>query len=116
MGGKPSFVSLNDAMKLAKQRLPNLVYDFIEGAAGLEIAAAGNCEAFSMIKLQPRILQDVNNRQLGKAFLGQTYALPFGIAPMGMCNLVHPRADQLIAKLAREQNIPVCLPQQAQRQ
>lgn len=109
MGGKPSFVSLNDAMKLAKQRLPNLVYDFIEGAAGLEIAAAGNCEAFSMIKLQPRILQDVNNRQLGKAFLGHTYALPFGIAPMGMCNLVHPRADQLIAKLAREQNIPVCL-------
>ncbi len=103
------FASMNDAVLQAKRHLPHMVFDFIEGAAGLETAAGENKAAFANIKLQPRILQDVATRSLNKNLLGESYALPFGISPMGMCNLIHPRADRLIADAGCKRNIPVCL-------
>lgn len=54
-------------------------------------------------------MEDVSQRSLGTRFLGRDYDLPFGVAPMGMCNLVWPGADKLIAEAARIHNIPVCL-------
>ena len=109
MSKKPAFASLDDAIAQAQRKLPGLIFDYIEGAAGLEIAALENKTAFAKIKLQPRILQDVGERSLTKKFLGQTYALPFGVSPMGMCNLIHPQADRLIAEASAERDIPVCL-------
>ena len=109
MSNSPEFASLDDAIAQAKRKLPGLIFDFIEGAAGLETAATENKTAFAEIKLQPRILQEVSKRSLDKKILGQTYALPFGVSPMGMCNLIHPDADKLIARASAVRDIPVCL-------
>ncbi len=109
MSKKPAFASIDDAISQAKRKLPGLIFDYIEGAAGQETAALENKTAFAKIKLQPRILQDVDKRSLNKNFLGQTYALPFGVSPMGMCNLVHPQADRLIAEASATHDIPACL-------
>ncbi len=109
MSNMAVFASLGDAVLQAKRRLPHMVFDFIEGAAGLETAADENKSAFADIKLQPRILQDVATRSLNKSLLGESYALPFGVSPMGMCDLIHPGADRLIAEVGHTRNIPVCL-------
>jgi isopentenyl diphosphate isomerase/L-lactate dehydrogenase-like FMN-dependent dehydrogenase len=101
--------STQDALKIAKQRLPRVIFDFIEGAAGREVSALQNLTRFDEIILQPRVMQDVETRSLHTTFLGQNYDLPFGIAPMGMCNLAWPGADQTLARAAQEFNLPVCL-------
>ncbi|MEP4038037.1 alpha-hydroxy acid oxidase [Pseudophaeobacter sp.] len=101
--------STEDAMRLAQRRQPQLVHDFIEGAAGREVASLRNQTRFDAITLQPRVMADVAERSLKTTLLGQDYDLPFGIAPMGMCNLAWPGADQAFAAAAQGYNIPVCL-------
>lgn len=85
------------------------MFDFVDGAVGQEEAARRNQTAFAQIRLQPRVLVNVENRSLSKEFLGINMALPFGIAPMGMCNLAWPDADRLLAQEAQRRGIPLCL-------
>lgn len=101
--------STQDARALAKPRLPRLIFDFVEGAAGREVGTARNTSEFDQILLQPRVMADVSARSLTTTLLGQDYAVPFGIAPMGMCNLVHPKADRALAQAAQRFDFPLCL-------
>ncbi len=103
------FLTIDDAVSLAKRRLPRLIFDFVDGAAERERAAHQNRRALDAIELQPRILRDVGERSPAADFLGECYAVPFGIAPMGMCNVVHPGADRMLAEAAVARNMPVCL-------
>ena len=52
---------------------------------------------------------DVAQRSLETSFLGRSYSVPFGIAPMGMCNLAWPHADKHLARVAQQAGMPVCL-------
>ena len=92
---------------MALRRLPELISGFIEGGTGREYAVANNLEAFNRIKLQSRVLKNVDNRSIESTFLDQTYDVPFGIAPMGMCNIVHPKADRYLAGIAKLRNMPL---------
>ena len=101
--------SSGDAKRLARRRLPRLIYDFIGGAAGYERAARANLLAFEKTKLMPRVLVNVNERTLNKNVLDKEMGLPFGIAPMGMCNMAWPNADHMFAKAAVDYKIPFCV-------
>ncbi|MDV3050718.1 MAG: alpha-hydroxy-acid oxidizing protein, partial [Planktomarina sp.] len=62
---KNSYVfSTEDARRIAHKRLPKMVYDFIEGAAGREVGVSRNEAAFDNIMLQPRVMEDVSERSL----------------------------------------------------
>ncbi len=89
--------------------MPRMMFDFVDGAAGNERAERRNQDALEKILLQPRVLQDISQLELGKHFLGQSWSLPFGIAPMGMCDLAWPGTDLALAKVAREFQIPLTL-------
>ena len=55
------------------------------------------------------MLVNVEERSLSKSILGREMGLPFGIAPMGMCNLTWPNADTLLAGEAARRGIPICV-------
>jgi len=96
-----------DARRLARKRLPWMVFDYIDGAAGAETGASRNREAFDAITLRPRILRDVSERSLAVPLFGATAKAPFGISPMGMCNLSAPGADLMLARLAAREHVPL---------
>ena len=98
-----------DAVRLAKKRLPRLIYDFIAGATGRELGKQFNRDALSAIRLQPRVLVNVEDRDLSTELFSVSRGLPFGIAPMGMCNLVWPAADRSLQQAADRFTIPLCL-------
>ena len=104
--GQARIHTSGEARALARRRLPRLVFDYIDGAAGKEHAAARNLEALDARQLMPRVLAPAEQCSLGQTFLGQTLGLPFGIAPMGMCNLAWPGADQLLAAEAVRRGMP----------
>ncbi|MBT5255999.1 MAG: alpha-hydroxy-acid oxidizing protein [Alphaproteobacteria bacterium] len=104
-----SVISTDDAYLHARRRLPKIIFDFIEGAAGREQATERNQKRFDNIILQPRVMGDVAQRSLETSFLGRSYSVPFGIAPMGMCNLAWPHADKHLARVAQQAGMPVCL-------
>ena len=106
---RPRFHSTDDARALARSRLPRIMFDYIDGAAGNESAARLNLSALDKVRLQPRVLINVEGRRLATEILGLSTNLPFGIAPMGMCNLSWPGADQMLARAARSRAVPLCV-------
>ena len=98
----------DDARKIAKKRLPKMAFDYFDGAALTEYGEFLGRQAIKEIRLAPKVLGVGSNREINHKILGRKTDLPFGIAPMGMCNLSHPRADKIIAKAGATFNTPVC--------
>lgn len=96
-----------DARRLARRRLPWMVFDYIDGAAGEEHGAALARTALQDIRLRTRVLVNVSERSLAKPVFGRVAQRPFGIAPMGMCNLSGPGADLMLARLAADYQVPL---------
>jgi len=98
--------SASDARRLAKKRLPWMIFDYIDGSAGEETGALRNRAALDAATLRPRILRDVSKRSLSTTLFGKPSQRPFGIAPMGMCNLSGVGADLMLARLAAKYEVP----------
>ena len=101
--------SIKEARDLSKKRLPKLVFDFIDGASGDEKLSEINSTALDQIRLEPKVLRNVEKRSLKKSFLNYQFDNPFGFAPMGMTNLSWPGADAMLAKESARNNIPTCV-------
>ncbi len=101
--------SIKDARELSKKRLPKLVFDFIDGASGDETLAEINSAALDQIRLEPKVLRNVEKRSLKKKFFKYEFDFPFGFAPMGMTNLSWPGADSMLARESSRNNIPTCV-------
>lgn len=102
-----SIHTCGDARRLARRKLPWMVFDYIDGAAGDGYGERHNRECIESLRLQPRVLNNVEHRDVSVDVFGTCAKLPFGISPMGMCNLSSPHADQWLAQLAAAQHIPV---------
>ena len=61
--------SIKEARDLSKKRLPKLVFDFIDGASGDEKLSEINSTALDQIRLEPKVLRNVEKRTLKKSFL-----------------------------------------------
>ncbi len=107
MGRASSIHSSADARRLARRKLPWMVFDYIDGAAGNETGAGRDRAALDALTFRTRILQNVSNRELSVSLFGTNPARPFGIAPMGMCNLSAPGADLMLARLAAKYKVPL---------
>ena len=107
MGRAAHIHSSEDARRLARRRLPWMVFDYIDGAAGGEAGLRRNRAELNAITLRPRILRDVSQRSLDVPLFGRTASRPFGIAPMGLCNLSGPGADLMLARLAARHKVPL---------
>ncbi|MFO1469105.1 MAG: alpha-hydroxy acid oxidase [Steroidobacteraceae bacterium] len=94
---------------VARRRLPRFVFDFVDGGAYGEQALARNRAAFDTLCLTPRILAGNVTRSTALQLFGRRLAAPFGIAPLGMAGLIHPRIDQALAKAAQDFGVPYVL-------
>ena len=101
--------SIEEARMVAKKRVPRLMFDFVDGASGDEKLYENNSIALDQIRLQPKVLRNVEKRIIKKEILGLKYDQPFGFAPMGMCNLTWPGADKMLAKESLSSNVPMCV-------
>jgi (S)-mandelate dehydrogenase len=99
--------SYEDARQLARRRLPWMVFDYIDGAAGTGDGEATNLAALRAIRLQPRVLMNVAERDIGVPVFDHQGTLPFGVSPMGMCNLSWPGADLMLARFAARHKVPL---------
>jgi len=99
--------STADARSLAKKRLPWMVFDYIDGAAADGYGETLNRSILRDIRLRSSVLINVEKRSLDMPVFHHLSKRPFGICPMGMCNLTTPKADIYLAKLAARESSPV---------
>ena len=70
--------SIEDARNLAKKRMHKLMFDFVDGASGDEKLCEINSTALDQIRLEPKVLRNVEDRNLKKKFLDIEFNQPFG--------------------------------------
>ena len=104
-----SHPSLADLRRRARQRLPHFVWEYLDSATGTEAARRRSEEALDALCFMPAILRGEVEFDLSTSLLGQTYARPFGIGPVGMSGLIWPGAETTLARLGAELSIPYCL-------
>ncbi len=102
-------LSLEDFEKLARRRLPRAIFAFVSGGVEDNRSLQDNRAAFSEFGFLPRFLVDVSKRSQTTALFGQTYASPFGIAPMGIMAMSAYRGDVVLARAAAQANIPMIM-------
>jgi L-lactate dehydrogenase (cytochrome) len=93
-------LNISDLRLLAEQRLPRVVFDYIDGGADAERTLRENCRVFDDVRFRPRGAIATPSVDLGVTLLGQSFALPFLLAPIGSSRMFFPRAEVLAAGAA----------------
>lgn len=89
-----------DLKTRAQARLPRFVWEYLDSGTGLEATKARNRAGLDRVGFAPSILHGPVAPDLTTRFLGQTFPLPFGIAPVGMSGLIWPDAEGHLARAA----------------
>ncbi len=85
---------------LAMKRLPRMVFDMVDGAAGDEITMRRNEAALAAIELAPRLLEGAPKRDQSVELFGLRLPSPVIIGPTGLAGLLWPHAELAAARAA----------------
>ena len=99
-------INIEDLHRMAKRKLPRIIFDYIEGGVEDERGLARNEAAFHKHRLLPRYLVNVSKRDQSASLFGRTYASPFGISPTGGVGLYRREGEVMLAQAAAAANIP----------
>jgi (S)-mandelate dehydrogenase len=102
-------VNIEDLRRIARRRLPNFSFEYVEGGAEDELALRRNRDVFERIAWVPRTLASVGTPDLATDILGESCHLPLIIAPTGFNGLLWPQGDLALAKAAADAGIPFTL-------
>ena len=102
-------LNYSDLRAGARRRLPRFVFDYLDGAAEDERCLRRNAAALERLQLQPTCLRDTTQVDTSIEVFGARWAAPFGVAPIGLCGLVRPGGDLLLARAAAAAGLPYML-------
>jgi len=89
--------------------MPSFAFEYVDGGIDQEHGKRRNRDAWHAIELTPRYLRDVTNTDTTAAVFGRDYALPIGVPPVGLGNMLWPGAESALAAAAQRANIPYIL-------
>ncbi len=101
--------SIDDLRRLAKRRLPKILFELIESGVESEEALARNRAAFGNFTFHARYLGEIAERNQAVTVFGRRYASPFGIGPTGFAGLMRNGVDEALAAAAADAEIPFIL-------
>jgi len=93
-------VNVADLRKLARRRLPRMVFDYLDGGAEDERTLRENERVFSDVLLRPRSAVPAPSVDLRTTVLGHELAVPFLFAPIGSSRMLWPRGEAHAAAAA----------------
>ena len=96
----PHVVNIADLRRLAKRRLPRIVFDYIDGGADDEVTLRGNARAFEALTFRPRCAVATPQVDIRTTVMGATFDLPFILAPIGSSRMFYPHGEELAARAA----------------
>jgi 4-hydroxymandelate oxidase len=103
--GFPAWAGADELARLAKERLPEDVYDYVASGAGDDLTLAGNVSAFSRLALVPSVLRDVSGISTGCEIAGTRLDCPLLVAPVGMQGLLDEGGESATASGAAEAGV-----------
>ncbi|MFM2215443.1 MAG: hypothetical protein RJA88_812 [Actinomycetota bacterium] len=98
-----------DLRDIAKRRTPKGPFDYTDGSAESEVSLERARQAFRDLEFIPSILKDVSTADLTRRSLGETFAMPVGIAPTGFTRMMQTQGEIAGARAAEKYGIPFTL-------
>ncbi len=106
-GETPSVpVAYADLKAAAEDAMSDEAYAYVAGGAGGESTKRANRRAFDDHRLVPRVLRDTSERDLRVDVLGDTWPVPFALAPIGVQGVMHDDGDLASARAAAAEDVP----------
>jgi L-lactate dehydrogenase (cytochrome) len=102
-------LSVLDFREGARRRLPRFLFDYIDGGSYGEVTLRRNVEDLAAIALRQRVLRDVSKLNLETHLLGQDFAMPIGLGPIGLAGMNARRGEVQAARAAQAAGVPFAL-------
>lgn len=106
MSGLDTF---DDVRRVARRRLPKMVFDFVDGGAGAEVTLRRNREAIEDLRFDPRWMVDISGRDTSTTVLGERVSMPIALAPAGLAGLCHVAGEKAVARAAAAAGTIFCV-------
>lgn len=94
--------SIEDLRRLARRRLPDPMFHYIDGGADDEKTLGRNRSSFDEYQIEPRFLVDVANVDLRTSVLGSELEWPVFLCPTGVSRLFHGEGEFAAARGAAD--------------
>ena len=101
--------SVSDYRDLARRRLPNIFFEYIDGGSYAEETLRRNVADLEAIALRQRVMRDMTQLNMSVTTLGQTLKIPVGLAPVGMAGMYGRRGEAQASRAATAAGVPFCL-------
>ncbi|HKT47127.1 MAG TPA: alpha-hydroxy acid oxidase [Candidatus Acidoferrales bacterium] len=96
----PRVINIADLRRVAKRRLPKVVFDYLDGGAEDEVTLRENERIFDDVILRPRQAVTIPAYDFHTRVLGMDLAFPVILAPVGYIRLMHPGGEIASARAA----------------
>lgn len=93
-------VNVDEYELLAKAKMSKMAFDYFARGSEDQVSLRENREAFSRIRLRPRILVDVSNIDVATSVMGFKISMPIMVAPTAHHKLAHPEGELATARAA----------------
>lgn len=115
LSGKRSQVPFRaEALRdLARLKMSARAWAYIDGGAGNEETIQSNHSVFSSTSIRPRMMHPNDMADFSSTLLGTRLPFPLLLAPIGVLDLICPRADLHVARQCAETSIPFIFSNQA---
>jgi len=115
VGGQRPVVPVRQAEleQAAQAAMTPEAWAYIAGGAGRESTLDANREAFARWRIVPRVLCNVEKRDLSIELFGRKHPSPLLLCPIGVLDMAHRDADLAVAKAAAALRVPYIFSNQA---
>ena len=101
--------SVSDFRALARQRLPNFLFGFLDGGSLSETTLRANEQAWRRHGLRQHVLRDVAHTQTETTLLGHNWTMPLALSPVGLGGMMRRRGEVQAALAAQAAGVPFTL-------
>ncbi|MEL6643831.1 MAG: alpha-hydroxy acid oxidase [Pseudomonadota bacterium] len=105
----PTITNIDDLKRIYRRRVPKMFYDYAESGSWTEQTFRENTSDFDQIRLRQRIAVDMDGRSTKCQMLGQDYAMPVALAPVGLTGMQSADGEIKAAKAAEKFGVPFTL-------
>lgn len=105
----PGPLNLAEFEALAAARLEPDVAAYFSGGAADEATLADNLDAFRRWRVVPRVLVDIETRDLSVEVLGRRWPAPIMVAPIALQEMAHPDGEVAVARACAERGLTMSL-------
>ncbi len=102
-------VNIGDLRERAYKKLPQAVFQYLDGGAYDELTLKRNRDDLNALALNEHVMNDVSHLSTAVTMVGDKASMPMAMGPIGMCGLMWPNGEIAAAKAAEAFGIPYCL-------